>query len=62
MIDRDAVDLVDQSSTNGAFANGKSLDANVPVRLRDGDAVAFGEVAAKYHTTAAFLHFIEGLL
>ena len=60
--DRDAVDLVDQSSTNGVFVNGKRLDANTAVRLRDGDAVAFGEVAAKYHSTSGFLHFIEGLL
>ena len=40
--------LVDLESTNGTLINGRPVQPDEPVRLRDGDVIWLGEVVARY--------------
>ena len=46
---RGYVRLVDLSSRNGTFINGKKLDAYVPAPIVDGDLIRLGKLVARVH-------------
>jgi len=46
---RGYIRLVDLSSRNGTFINGKKLDAYVPAPIVDGDLIRLGKLVARVH-------------
>ncbi|MGJ3240624.1 MAG: FHA domain-containing protein [Anaerolineae bacterium] len=43
------ITVEDLSSANGTYVNGKHIEANSPVRLRDGDQVKLGNLSLQVH-------------
>jgi hypothetical protein len=48
------VDLLDTSSANGTFLDGKRLEDNAPLRLRDGAKIQMGVLEMTYRTAEGF--------
>jgi hypothetical protein len=53
--------LTDLDSMNGTSVNGQALKAQVATPLRDGDAIAFGDVRFMYYTSAKLYEMLSGL-
>lgn len=56
----DGVDLVDVGSTNGTFVDGVRLERNKPAPMRDGHALQFGTLQARYRTPEGLWEELAG--
>ncbi len=60
--DRDAYRLGDAGSTNGTFLNGDPVESGMPVYLRDGNTVSFGDCDYLFYSPRGLLGLLRQIM